>query len=94
VLHKVDDLELVKDILDGKVDSFNVIICKYEASIFKFILNMVKDHEEAKDLTQDVFITMYNKLYTYRGEKKFSSWLYQIARNKGVDYLRKNKRVI
>jgi RNA polymerase sigma-70 factor (ECF subfamily) len=90
----VDDSELVKDILDGKVDSFNVIIYKYESSIFKFILTMVKDGEEAKDLTQEVFITMYNKLYTYRGQSKFSSWLYQIARNKSMDYLRKTKGVI
>ena len=90
----MDDLELVKDILDGNIDSFNVIIYKYESSIFKFILSMIKDSEEAKDLTQEVFITLYNKLYTYRAQNKFSSWLYQIARNKSVDYLRKNKRVI
>ena len=90
----MDDLELVKDILDGNMESFNAIIYKYECLIFKFILAMVKDQEEAKDLTQEVFITAYNKLYTLKGQNKFSSWLYQIARNKSMDYLRKNKKIL
>lgn len=91
---KVDDLKLIKNVLNGDLNSFDVIISKYELSIFRFILAMVKDQEEAKDLTQEVFITSYNKLYTYKGKSKFSSWLYQIARNKSLDYLRKNKGVI
>ena len=90
----MDDLDLVKAVLDGNIDSFNIIIYKYEASIFRFILTMTKDPEETKDLTQDVFITAYNKLYTYKGQSKLSSWLYQIARNKSLDYLRKNKKNI
>jgi len=90
----VDDLELVNSILDGNTNSFNVLIYKYESSIFRFILTMVKNPEEAKDLTQDVFITVYNKLYTFKGHNKFSSWIYQIARNKSLDYLRKNKQSI
>jgi len=92
VLFIVDDLALVKAVLDGNIDSFNILIYKYEASIFRFILTMIKDPEETKDITQDVFITAYNKLYTYKGKSAFSSWLYQIARNKSLDYLRKNKQ--
>ena len=89
----MDDLDLVKDILNGNLNSFNLIIYKYEASIFKFILTMVKNSEEAKDLTQEVFITVYNKLYTFNKDYKFSNWLFQIARNKCIDYIRKYKRV-
>lgn len=90
----MDDSELVKDILDGNIQSFDKIINKYEYSVYRFILAMVRDTEEAKDLTQDVFITIYNKLYMYRGKSKFSSWLYKIARNKSMDYIRKNKKII
>ena len=90
----MDDLALIKNILDGNINSFNVLIYKYESSIFRFILTMVKNPEDAKDLTQDVFITVYNKLYTIKGHNKFSSWIYQIARNKSLDYLRKNKQNI
>lgn len=91
---QVEDLDLVKDILKGNIDSFNLIIYKYEAPIYRFILAMIKNPEDAKDLTQEVFITLYNKLYTYRGKSKFSSWLYQIARNRCLDYLKRNKKVI
>lgn len=55
---------------------------------------MVKDEHSAKDLTQEVFITVYNKLYTFNGKDKFCNWLYKIATNKGLDYLRKNRKVI
>jgi RNA polymerase sigma-70 factor (ECF subfamily) len=94
MLCEVDDMQLVKSVLNGNIDSFNEIIYRYEASIYKFVLAMVKEPEDAKDITQDVFITLYNKLYTYRGKSKFSSWVYQIARNKSIDYIRKNKRII
>lgn len=94
VLCEVEDLELVKSVLNGNINSFNEIIYRYESSIYRFILAMVKEPEEAKDITQDVFITLYNKLYTYRGKSKLSSWIYQIARNKSIDYIRRNKRII
>jgi RNA polymerase sigma-70 factor, ECF subfamily len=90
----MNDLELVTDILHGNINSFNTIIYKYESSVFRFIYSMVKDTETSRDLTQEVFITVYNKLYTYRGQSKFSNWLYQIARNKSLDYVRKNNRLI
>jgi len=55
---------------------------------------MIKDVDAAKDLTQEVFIIVYNKLYTYRGNDKFHNWLYKIARNTSLDYLRKNRKII
>lgn len=67
----MDDSELVKDILSGNIQSFDKIINKYEYPVYRFILAMVRDTEEAKDLTQDVFITLYNKLYMYRGKANF-----------------------
>jgi RNA polymerase sigma-70 factor, ECF subfamily len=89
-----DDLELISNVLDGDIHSFSNIIYKYEFSIFKFIQSMIKDADTAKDLTQEVFITVYNKLYTYRGSDKFSNWIYMIAKNKSLDYLRKNRKII
>jgi RNA polymerase sigma-70 factor (ECF subfamily) len=60
-----DDLELINNILDGDMDSFSTLICKYELSIFNFIYGMIKDADASRDLTQEVFIIVYNKLYTY-----------------------------
>jgi RNA polymerase sigma-70 factor (ECF subfamily) len=88
-----DDLKLVKSILDGNVDSFNILVNKYEMIVMKFIYNLVKDKEAAEDIAQEVFITVYNKLYSYNTEYKFSSWIFQIAKNKSIDYIRKYRRV-
>jgi RNA polymerase sigma-70 factor, ECF subfamily len=88
-----EDLGLVLEILKGNIDSFNIIVNKYELSILRFVYNIVRDKEAAEDITQEVFITVYNKLYTFNKEYKFSNWLYQIAKNKCIDYVRKYKRV-
>lgn len=88
-----EDLRLIQEVLKGNIDSFNILVNKYELSIIRFIYNTIKDREAAEDITQEVFITLYNKLYTFKKEYKFSNWLFQIARNKCIDYVRKYKRV-
>lgn len=88
-----EDLKLVKETLNGNIDSFNIIVNKYEIFILKFIYNMIKDREAAEDIAQEVFITVYNKLYMYNSSYKFSNWLLQISKNKCIDYIRKYKRV-
>lgn len=88
-----EDLKLVKAILNGNIDSFNIMVNKYEMFILKFIYNMIKDKEAAEDIAQETFITVYNKLYLYNSKYKFSNWILQIARNKCIDYIRKYKRV-
>lgn len=88
-----EDLKLVSEVLNGNMDSFNIMVNKYGTPILRFIYNMVKNKETAEDISQEVFITVYNKLYTYKSTYKFSNWLYQIARNKVIDYIRKYRRV-
>lgn len=75
------------------MDSFNIIVNKYEMTILKFIYNMLRNREASEDVAQEVFITVYNKLYMYNSNYKFSNWILQIARNKCIDYIRKYKRV-
>jgi RNA polymerase sigma-70 factor, ECF subfamily len=88
-----EDLKLVKAVLNGNMDSFNIVVNKYEMLILKFIYNMIRDRDAAEDITQEVFITVYNKLYMYNTNYKFSNWVLQIAKNKCIDYMRKYKRV-
>lgn len=93
VLKVDEDLRLVQEVLKGNIDSFNILVNKYELSIIRFIYNTIKDREASEDITQEVFITLYNKLYTFKKEYKFSNWLFRIARNKCIDYVRKYKRL-
>ncbi|HCW03547.1 MAG TPA: hypothetical protein DGK91_02785 [Clostridium sp.] len=88
-----EDIRLVKEVLNGNLDSFNILVNKYELNIIKFVYNMIRDKEASEDIAQEVFITIYNKLYMYNPNYKFSNWVLQIARNKCIDYIRKYKRV-
>ncbi|WP_027625128.1 RNA polymerase sigma factor [Clostridium lundense] len=88
-----EDSKLVQEVLNGNIDSFNIIVNKYELSVMKFIYNIIRNKETAEDITQEVFITLYNKLYMYKKQYKFSNWIFQIAKNKCIDYMRKYKRV-
>jgi RNA polymerase sigma-70 factor (ECF subfamily) len=88
-----EDLSLVQSILDGNIDSFNILVNKYETMVLRFIYKMIKNKEAAEDITQEVFITIYNKLYLYDKSHKFLNWLLQVSKNKCIDYMRKYKRV-
>ena len=87
------DLELVQLVLDGEMSAYNELLFRYEAPIYKFVANTIKNDDIAKDICQEVFITAYYKLYTYKKKHRFSSWLFQIALNKSIDYMRKNKKI-
>jgi RNA polymerase sigma factor (sigma-70 family) len=86
------DIDIVESILLGNSNLFEIIIQRYEISIHRFIYNMVRSRETSEDITQDVFISAYNKLYSFNKEYKFSTWLFTIAKNKSIDYIRKNKK--
>lgn len=88
-----DDAKLVGEVLNGNIDSFNILINKYELIVLRFVYNMLKNKEAAEDITQETFITVYNKLHTYNDSYKFQNWLFQIAKNKSIDYMRKYKRI-
>ncbi|WP_040215275.1 RNA polymerase sigma factor [Clostridium polynesiense] len=89
----MQDKDIVERILKGDIQAFELIINRYEMSIARFIYQMVRDRETAEDLTQEVFILAYNKLFTYKADYKFSAWLYRIARNRTIDHIRKEGKV-
>ncbi|SHJ76592.1 RNA polymerase sigma-70 factor, ECF subfamily [Clostridium cavendishii DSM 21758] len=88
-----EDKKLVQEVLAGNIDSFNILINKYEMIVLRFIYGIIKDKEASEDISQETFITVYNKLYQYNNEYKFSNWILQIAKNKALDYIRKFRRV-
>lgn len=89
----MQDKDIVERILKGDIQAFELIINRYEMAIARFIYQMVRDRETAEDLTQEVFILAYNKLFTYKADYKFSAWLYRIARNRTIDHIRKEGKV-
>ncbi|MCY6483453.1 sigma-70 family RNA polymerase sigma factor [Clostridium aestuarii] len=93
MLTNKEDLKLVEEVLQGNIESFEELVNKYEILIMKFIYNMIKDKQISEDISQEVFITVYNKLDTFDSKYKFSNWILRIAKNKTIDYIRKYKKI-
>jgi RNA polymerase sigma-70 factor (ECF subfamily) len=85
------DEELVSYIIKGKTELFSVIIDRYQSKVFSTVFNYTHDHEEARDLTQEIFIKLYNNLQNYKNKASFSTWLYRIAVNRCIDWTRKKR---
>lgn len=73
--------ELARAFRQGDTQAFDKIVECYQTKIYNLAFNYVKQSEEAKDLTQDIFITIYQSISKLRDETKFSAWLYQVAIN-------------
>lgn len=87
-----DEILAVKAIA-GDSKSLENLVTRYQKKIFSFIYRMVFSVEDARDLTQEVFVQVFLSLNQFRGEAKFSTWLYRIASNKSLDFLRRNQKI-
>ena len=89
----LDDSDLISRVLarDDR-NAFSHLVRKYQSQIRLFLARMLKGNMElAEDLAQETFIQAYKKLETYRGNAKFASWLYTIARNIFLQHIRRSK---
>src|SRR5438046_10073230 len=84
------DGELVSSAIAGREAGFEELVRRYQRPIAAYIYRMVSDYDAALDLTQEVFIKVYNSLARYRSEFKFSTWIYKIAHNAAIDHLRRH----
>lgn len=86
------DEELVTRSQGGDVDSFNQLILRWERPIFALAYRVLGREEDARDVSQEAFLRAYRALPGFKGEAKFSSWLYRIALNLCRDWMRKQRR--
>jgi len=89
-LSALADRELIKNALAGRETSFEELVRRYQRPIAAYVYRMIGDYDVALDLTQEVFIKVYNSLRRYRSEFKFSTWIYKIAHNAAIDHLRRH----
>lgn len=90
---KKDDNELVYEVIKGSVSSFEVLIDRYQQTIFNLLVKMVGDKEVARDLTQDVFVKAFEKLGGFNFNHRFFSWIYRIAINEAINWRKKRPPV-
>ncbi|MCX5872486.1 MAG: sigma-70 family RNA polymerase sigma factor [Deltaproteobacteria bacterium] len=86
-----DDLQLIKGTLGGDFRAFENIVEKYQGKIFRHLRKMVNDPSLAEDLLQDTFLNAYRGLNSFSGASSFSTWLFRIATNSALMYLRKER---
>ena len=85
------DKEFVLEICNGNQQAFRKFVEKYQLTVLKICNGFIHNREDAEDITQEVFIEVYQSIHKFRGEAKLTTWLYRIAVNKSLNHLRKYK---
>lgn len=83
------DEQLVKDFLDGRSDSFELIVRRHTQELHQFVYRFTTDRVAAEDVVQETFLQVYNAAASFDPQRRFKPWLFTIAANKARDYLRK-----
>lgn len=83
---------VIQAVLDGDVNAYEALVKEYEKNVYNLALRMTVNSEDAYDMSQEAFIKAYNSLSSFRGESKFSVWLYRIVSNVCLDFLRSRNR--
>lgn len=89
-IQKLTDIELIATAISGREDGFEELVRRYQRQITSYVYRMLSDYDASLDVTQEVFIKVYNSLNKYSSDYKFSTWLYRIAHNAAIDYMRRN----
>lgn len=82
-----DNIYITK-VLEGDRNAFAYLVDKYKTMVYSLALRLMKDREEAEEISQDAFIKAYQSLASFKGKAKFSSWLYRIVYNTAISKLR------
>lgn len=90
----ITDEVLAEQALNGDLSAFEELVNRYKKSVFAIVYRMVGQYQEAEDISQEVFILVYEKLYQFDRRKKFGPWIHRIAVNTTISALRKKKKVI
>jgi len=85
------DRKIIKEVLDGDANSFQKLMDRYYDMIYYTIFKMVYSKKDAEELTLEVFSKTFQNLSSYSEKYAFSTWLFSIASNLGIDYLRRKK---
>ena len=86
------EAQIVRRVLEGDVNAFEDLVTEHEKGVYAIAQRMTGNAEDAADMTQETFIKAYNSLSAFRGDSKFSVWLYRIATNVCLDFLRSRSR--
>lgn len=90
-MNKNEDLYYIEAVRRGNIQAFSFLVEKYQKLVYSLALKLLKKPEDAEEMAQDTFIKAFQKLDTYEGKSKFSTWLYSITYNACISELRKRR---
>lgn len=91
---KPDDQELVRSVQGGDLAAYDELVRRYQVRIYATLYHMTSNHEDANDLAQESFIKAFHAIKSFKGESSFFTWLYRIAVNKTINFLKQRKNRI
>lgn len=91
-LDRSDEPRLIEAARGGDVSSYDLLVSRYQGKIYGLVYNMTSNREDAEDVVQDVFVKAYRSLGRFRGTSSFYTWIYRIAINHTINFLKKRRR--
>ena len=91
---ELTDTEIIKRILKGEQAIFAILVQRYQQYVFTLVHRFTDNREDAEEISQDIFVKAYRSLADFRGDAKFSTWLYTVVRTSCITFLRKKKLAI
>lgn len=91
IFREVEDRDLITKARRGAVEAYNLLVSRWEKRVFNYLLRLVRDREDALDLSQEVFLKAYQNLGKLEDIGRFGPWLFRIAHNEAYSLLRKRK---
>jgi len=89
------ETEIIRQVLEGDIESFRLLLARYEKPVMRMVRNITYDTESCEDIAQNVFLTVYKKLASFDPHRsRFSTWLFTIARNKSLNALKKKRPLL
>jgi RNA polymerase sigma-70 factor (ECF subfamily) len=92
-LHPLADDECIARAQRGDAAAFSKLMARYQDRIYRFLVRLTRSQDDALELTQETFLSAYQALARWRPDARFTTWLFRIARNQAIDWLRRNRRV-
>lgn len=87
-----EDQHYINKIIEGDSSAFAVLVNQYKDLVFSLALKMLKNKEEAEEVSQDTFVKVFKSINKFKGDSKFSTWIYKVTYNTCLDRMKKNKR--
>lgn len=88
----MSDEQVIHEILSGDASAFKMLMEKYRLQVFRTVMGFVHTKEDAEDVTQDIFVKVYQTLAAFKGESEFSTWLYRVTVNMSINFVNRNRK--